>query len=116
MKVGKRYKEVSALVDKSKTYEPKEALELLIQTAKAKFDESVELHVKLGVDGKNADQQVRGVCILPHGTGKSLRVLVIAKGDKADEAVKAGADYVGAEDVVAVVIITIKLRKRQKTK
>ncbi|MBP3345033.1 MAG: 50S ribosomal protein L1, partial [Clostridia bacterium] len=67
----------------------------------AKFDETVELHVRLGVDGKNADQQVRGVCILPHGTGKSLKVLVIAKGDKADDAVKAGADYVGAEEIVA---------------
>ena len=68
---------------------------------KAKFDESVELHVRLGVDGKNADQQVRGVCVLPHGTGKSVKILVIAKGDKADEAVKAGADYVGAEEMVA---------------
>ncbi len=76
-------------------------VEALLALPKAKFDETVELHVKLGVDGRNADQQVRGVCILPHGTGKSLKVLVIAKGDKADDAVKAGADYVGAEDIVA---------------
>ena len=99
--LGKRYKEVSALVDKTKTYEPKEAFELLIKTAKAKFDESVELHVKLGVDGKNADQQVRGTVVLPAGTGKDKRVLVIAKGDKADEATKLGADVVGAEEVIA---------------
>ncbi len=76
-------------------------VETLLSLPKAKFDETVELHVRLGVDGRNADQQVRGVCILPHGTGKSLKVLVIAKGDKADDAVKAGADYVGAEDIVA---------------
>ncbi len=76
-------------------------VESLLALPKAKFDETVELHVRLGVDGRNADQQVRGVCILPHGTGKSLKVLVIAKGDKADDAVKAGADYVGAEDIVA---------------
>ena len=101
MKVGKRYKEVSALVDRSKTYEPKEALELVVKTAKAKFDESVELHVKLGVDGKSADQQVRGTVVLPAGTGKTKKVLVIAKGDKADEATKLGADIVGAEEVIA---------------
>ena len=83
-----------------KAYDIESGLEALLALPKAKFDETVELHVKLGVDGKNADQQVRGVCILPHGTGKSLKVLVIAKGDKADEAVKAGADYVGAEDIV----------------
>lgn len=77
------------------------AVDKLLSLPKAKFDETVELHVKLGVDGRNADQQVRGVCILPNGTGKSLKVLVIAKGDKADEAAKAGADYVGAEDIVS---------------
>ena len=77
------------------------AVDKLLSLPKAKFDETVELHVKLGVDGRNADQQVRGVCILPNGTGKSLKVLVIARGDKADDAVKAGADYVGAEEIVA---------------
>ena len=100
MKSGKRYKEVCALVDKTKVYEPKEALELLVQTAKAKFDESVELHVRLGVDGRSADQQVRGTVVLPAGTGKTKRVLVIAKGDKADEAKKLGADIVGAEEII----------------
>ena len=100
MKLGKRYKEVSALVDKTKVYEPKEALELLVQTAKAKFDESVEIHVRLGVDGRSADQQVRGTVVLPAGTGKTKRVLVIAKGDKADEAKKLGADIVGAEEII----------------
>lgn len=100
MKIGKRYKEVSALVDKSKIYEPKEALELLTKTAKAKFDESVELHVRLGVDGRSADQQVRGTVVLPAGTGKTKRVLVIAKGDKAEEAKKLGADIVGAEEII----------------
>ena len=83
-----------------KSYDIESGLDTLLSLPKAKFDETVELHVKL-VDGKNADQQVRGVCILPHGTGKSLKVLVIAKGDKADEATKAGADYVGAEEIVA---------------
>ena len=77
------------------------AVDKLLSLPKAKFDETVELHVKLGVDGRNADQQVRGVCILPNGTGKSLKVLVIARGDKADDAVKVGADYVGAEDIVS---------------
>lgn len=101
MKLGKRYKEVSALVDKTKVYEPKEALDLVLATAKAKFDESIELHVKLGVDGRSADQQVRGTVVLPAGTGKSKKVLVIAKGDKADEATKLGADYVGAEEMIA---------------
>ena len=100
MKLGKRYKEVSALVDKTKTYEPKEALGLVLQTAKAKFDESVELHIKLGVDGRSADQQVRGTVVLPAGTGKTKRVLVIAKGDKADEATKAGADIVGGDEMI----------------
>ena len=100
MKLGKRYKEVSSLVDKTKTYEPKEALELLVKTAKAKFDESVELHVRLGVDGRSADQQVRGTVVLPAGTGKTKKVLVIAKGDKADEATKLGADIVGGDEII----------------
>ena len=100
MKLGKRYKEVSALVDKTKVYEPKEALELLVQTAKAKFDESVEIHVRLGVDGRSADQQVRGTDVLPAGTGKTKKVLVIAKGDKADEAAKLGADIVGGDEII----------------
>lgn len=100
MKLGKRYKEAVALVDRSKVYEPKEAIELLTKTAKAKFDESVELHVRLGVDGRSADQQVRGTVVLPAGTGKSKKVLVIAKGDKAEEAKKLGADVVGAEEII----------------
>ena len=101
MKVGKRYRECLASVDKTKTYEPEEALDLVTKTAKAKFDETIELHVKLGVDGRNADQQVRGTVVLPAGTGKTVRVVVIAKGDKADDATKAGADFVGAEDIIA---------------
>lgn len=99
--MAKRMKEITAMVDSTKLYEPQEGLALAVQTAKAKFDESIELHLRLGVDGRNADQQVRGVVVLPHGTGKSVRVLVIARGDKADEAEKAGADYVGAEEIVA---------------
>lgn len=101
MKKGKRYLEIAKLVDKNNIYEVEPALDLALQTAKAKFDETVELHVKLGVDGRNADQQVRGTVVLPNGTGKSVKVLVIAKGDNADKAEKAGADYVGAEDIVA---------------
>ena len=101
MKKGKRYLEIAKLVDKNNTYDVEPAIELALQTAKAKFDETVELHVKLGVDGRNADQQVRGTVVLPNGTGKSVKVLVIAKGDNADKAEKAGADYVGAEDMVA---------------
>ncbi len=100
MKRGKRYLEISALVDRANTYDPKEAMELVLKTAKAKFDESVELHVKLGVDGRSADQQVRGTVVLPNGTGKTKKVLVIAKGDKADEATKNGADIVGAEEII----------------
>jgi len=100
MKRGKRYLECSKLVEKSKVYEPKEAFELFDKMPKAKFDESVELHVKLGVDSKHADQQVRGTVVLPHGTGKTLKVLVFAKGDKAKEAEEAGADFVGAEELV----------------
>ena len=100
MKVSKKYAQASQAVTQ-KSYDIASGLDTLLSLPKAKFDETVELHVKLGVDGRNADQQVRGVCILPHGTGKSLKVLVIAKGDKADEATKAGADYVGAEDIIS---------------
>lgn len=99
-KHGKRYQELSKLVDRAKLYDVDEAFNVLRGTAKAKFDETVELHIKLGVDGRHADQQVRGAIVLPHGTGKTKRVLVIAKGDKAVEAEKAGADFVGAEDMV----------------
>ena len=98
---GKRYIESAKLVDKATQYSVAEALDLAVKTASAKFDETVELHVKLGVDGRNADQQVRGVVVLPHGTGKSKKILVLAKGDNADIATKAGADFVGAEDMVA---------------
>ncbi len=101
MKYGKRTVEARKLVEKSKTYDVEEAISLAIETATAKFDETIELHVKLGVDGRNADQQVRGTVVLPHGTGKELKVLVIAKGDKAEEAKNAGADFVGAEDMIA---------------
>ena len=101
MNKGKRYTEVAKLVEKNKLYDVAEGIALAVDTAKAKFDESVELHIRLGVDGRNADQQVRGVVVLPNGTGKTVKVLVIARGDKADEAVKAGADYVGAEEIVA---------------
>lgn len=99
-KQGKRYADASKLIDRSKTYDVEEAVKLLKETSKAKFDESVELHVRLGVDGRHADQQVRGAMVLPHGTGKSKKVLVIAKGDKATEAENAGADFVGAEDMI----------------
>ncbi len=99
-KLGKRAAEAAKLVDRSKVYESAEAISLLKQTAKAKFDETVELHIKLGVDGRHADQQVRGAIVLPHGTGKSKKVLVIAKGEKAEEAKAAGADFVGAEDMI----------------
>lgn len=101
MKQGKRYTEAVKLVDKSKVYEAREGIELALQTAKAKFDETLELHVKLGVDGRDANQQVRGVVVLPNGTGKSVKVLVIAKGTPAEVAEKSGADYVGAEDIIA---------------
>lgn len=96
--MGKNYVESAKLVDKSVLYTPQEALELAVKTAKAKFDETIELHVKLGVDPRHADQQVRGAVVLPHGTGKTVKVLVFAKGAKATEAEEAGADYVGAED------------------
>ncbi len=100
MKRSKQYIENSKLVEKSKAYAPNEALNTVVSTAKAKFDETVELHVRLGVDGRSADQQVRGVVVLPEGTGKSVKVLVVAKGDKADEARAAGADIVGDDDIV----------------
>ena len=101
MKRGKNYLEGAKLIDRSKLYNPEEALDLVCKASKAKFDETIEFHTKLGVDPKQADQQVRGVIVLPNGTGKTMRVLVIAKGEKADIAAQAGADYVGAEDLVA---------------
>ncbi len=104
MKRSKNYVEASKLVDKTKQYDSKEAVNTVISTSKAKFDETVELHVKLGVDGRNADQQVRGVVVLPEGTGKTVRVLVIAKGDKAEEARKAGADIVGDDEIIAKIM------------
>ncbi len=100
MKKGKNYTDSLKLYDKHKTYETAEAIDLAIQTAKAKFDETIEISVKLGVDPRHADQQVRGVVVLPNGTGKTVRVLVIAKGAKADEAAAAGADIVGAEEII----------------
>lgn len=100
MRKGKKYVESAKLVDRTKLYDPAEALSTVVSTAKAKFDETVELHVKLGVDSRHADQQVRGAIVLPHGTGKQVRVLVFAKGPKAEEAAAAGAEYVGAEDMV----------------
>ncbi len=104
MKRSKNYVEASKLVDKSKQYEAKEALNTVLSTSKAKFDETVELHIRLGVDGRNADQQVRGVVVLPEGTGKTVKVLVIAKGDKAEEAKKAGADIVGDDEIIAKIM------------
>jgi len=104
MKHGKKYRASLAEVDTSKNYEPLEGLKNAIATAKAKFDETIELHVRLGVDPKQADQQVRGTVVLPNGTGKKVRVLVIAKGDKADAAEKAGADIVGAEEIIAKIL------------
>ena len=98
-KRGKKYKDAAAKVDKTKLYEPEEAMAAVIDAAPANFDETVEVHIKLGVDGRHADQQVRGAMVLPHGTGKEVKVLVFAKGPKAEEAEKAGADYVGAEEL-----------------
>lgn len=100
MKKGKKYIESAKLIDTTKNYEVEEAMSLVCQTAKAKFDETVEVHVRLGVDSRHADQQVRGAIVLPHGTGKNVRVLVFAKGDNVQAAQEAGADYVGAEDLV----------------
>ncbi len=101
MRRGKKYIESAKLVDRAVSYEVDEAFELMSKFGKAKFDETVELHIKLGVDSRHADQQVRGAVVLPHGTGKTVRVAVFAKGDKAKEAEEAGADVVGAEDLLA---------------
>ena len=100
MKRGKRYIEASKVVDSAKAYDVAEAMKAVVDSATAKFDESIEIHVRLGVDSRHADQQVRAVIVLPHGTGKTARVLVIAKGAKADEAEAAGADYVGGEELI----------------
>ncbi len=100
MKKGKKYQDSVKAYDKTNLFDPKEAIGLAVSFAKAKFDETVELHVKLGVDSRHADQQVRGAVVLPHGTGKTVRVLVFAKGDKAKEAEAAGADFVGAEELI----------------
>ena len=100
MKHGKKYTDAAKLIESGKFYETAEATELVKKTATAKFDETVEVHIRTGCDGKHADQQIRGAVVLPHGTGKKVRVLVFAKGPKADEAEKAGADYVGAEELV----------------
>lgn len=101
MQRGKNYVESTKLIDKSKLYDPEEALDLAVKTGKAKFDETIEAHIKLGVDSRHADQQVRGAVVLPHGTGKTIRVLVFAKGDNVKVAEDAGADYVGGEELVA---------------
>ena len=100
MKQGKKYIAAAGLIEASKLYDPAEAMELVCKTATAKFDETVEVHVRLGVDSRHADQQVRGAVVLPHGTGKKVRTLVFARGDKAKAAEEAGADYVGAEEFV----------------
>ena len=99
-KYGKKYSDSAKLIEKNKTYDPAEALALVCQTSKAKFDETIELHIRLGVDSRHADQQVRGAVVLPNGTGRTVRTLVFAKGDKADAARAAGADYVGDLDMV----------------
>ena len=100
MKMGKKYIASAELIDATKLYDPADAMKLVCETAKAKFDETIEVHVRLGVDSRHADQQVRGAVVLPHGTGKKVRTLVFARGDKAKAAEDAGADYVGAEDYV----------------
>ena len=100
MKRGKKYVEAAKLVDRTVQYDPAEAIDLVKKTAVAKFDETIEAHIRLGVDGRHADQQVRGAAVLPHGTGKKVRVLVFAKGDKVAEAEAAGADYVGGEELI----------------
>ncbi len=97
---GKKYQDSAKLIDRTKLYDTNEAIDLVCQTSKAKFDETIELHIRLGVDSRHADQQVRGAVVLPHGTGKTVRTLVFAKGDKADAAKAAGADYVGDVDLV----------------
>ena len=100
MKTGKRYSEAAKLIEKTKTYDLEEAVALVKKTASAKFDETIEPHFRLGVDGRHADQQVRGAVVLPHGTGKTVKVLVFAKGNKVDEALAAGADYAGGDELV----------------
>ena len=100
MKHGKKYNEVAKLVDRATQYEPNEAIALVKKTATAKFDETIEAHIRTGCDGRHAEQQIRGAVVLPHGTGKSVRVLVFAKGDKLDEAQAAGADHVGGEELI----------------
>ena len=105
MKRGKKYTESAKLIDRAKVYDTEEAISLVKKTAVAKFDETVEAHIRLGVDGRHADQQVRGAVVLPNGTGKTVRVLVFAKGPKADEATAAGADYVGAEDLIPKMLL-----------
>ena len=97
---GKKYTDSQKLIDKSKAYDPAEVMELVCQTSKAKFDETIEVHLRMGLDGRHADQMIRGAVVLPHGTGKTVRVLVFAKGDRANEAREAGADYVGDVDLV----------------
>ena len=101
MKHGKKYNEIAKLIETGKFYDVNEAVDLAVKTGTAKFDETVEIHVRLGVDSRHADQQVRGAVVLPNGTGKTVRTLVIAKGDKADAAQAAGSDYVGAEEMIA---------------
>ena len=100
MKRGKKYIEAAKLVDRSTQYDVADAIALVKKASTAKFDETVEIHVRTGCDGRHADQQIRGAVVLPHGTGKTVRILVFAKGDKADEATAAGADYVGAEELI----------------
>lgn len=100
MKKGKRYVEAAKLVDRMSTYDAEEAVSIIKKSASAKFDETIECHIRLGVDGRHADQQVRGAVVLPHGTGKTVRVLVFAKGAKLDEAQAAGADFVGGEELI----------------
>ena len=100
-KMGKKYQDSVKLIEKAKLYDANEAIALVCQTSKAKFDETIELHIRLGVDSRHADQQVRGAIVLPNGTGKTVKTLVFAKGDRADAAKEAGADYVGADDLVA---------------
>ena len=101
MKHGKKYNESAKLIETGKLYDANEAVEVAVKTGTAKFDETVEIHVRLGVDSRHADQQVRGAVVLPNGTGKTVRTLVLAKGDKADAATAAGSDFVGAEELVA---------------
>ena len=100
MSKGKNYVDSSKIIDKSKLYDSAEAMKLVVETAKAKFDETIEVHIRTGCDGRHADQQIRGAVVLPHGTGKTVKVLVFAKGPKADEATAAGADFVGAEELI----------------